>query len=279
MRQARRRLNNAGAAAVAASFAFAVLVAPVQAQEDSVTVFAAASLQTAIDGIAVAWEAETGGALVVSYAATSALARQIEQGAPADVFLSADITWMDYLAERGLIRPETRIDLLANRLVLVAPASALEPVAIVPGLDLGEMLGDGRLALADTDAVPAGRYARAALQFLGLWDDVAGRLAPADNVRAALAFVSRRETPLGIVYLTDAAADPDVDAIGLFPETSHPPIVYPAAVVAGCDKESAAAFVEWLTSPAARCLFAAEGFVPLAADGTPAATVECGGGG
>jgi molybdate transport system substrate-binding protein len=236
------------------------------AQVRPVTIFAAASLQTALDEVVAAWRLETGGEAVVSYAASSALARQIEQGAPADLFISADVAWMAYLSERGAIDAATRTDILANRLVLVAAVGTAEPVAIAPGLDLTALLGNGRLAIAETAAVPAGRYARAALEALGLWAGVADRLAPAENVRAALAFVARGETPLGIVYATDAAADPAVEAIGTFPAESHPPIVYPAALTAEASEE-AAPFMAYLRSATAVCIFIAQGF-DVIAEGT-----------
>ncbi|MGV8840279.1 MAG: molybdate ABC transporter substrate-binding protein [Bauldia sp.] len=256
------------------TIAAAPAVATVPAAAEPVTVFAASSLQTALDAIAVAWQAEGGGQAVVSYAASSALARQIEQGAPAQVFMSADLDWMNYLAERNLIDPATRTELLRNRLVLVAPVGAA-PVEISPALDLVVLLGDGRLAVADTAAVPAGRYARAALETLGLWAGVEGRLAEAENVRAALALVSRGEAPLGIVYATDDNADTTVAAIGIFPEETHPPIVYPAAVLAGNANPDAIAFLEYLRSVTAQCVFLAQGFTVLAPDGTVAPAVAC----
>jgi molybdate transport system substrate-binding protein len=245
------------------------------AQEMRVTVFAAASLQTALDAVAAAWHELGGGEAVISYAATSALARQIEQGAPADIFISADLDWMAYLAERGLTRIDTTTNLLGNRLVLVAPADAASPVEITPSLDLVGMLGGGRLAVANTEAVPAGRYARAALESLGLWQGVAGHLAEAENVRAALAFVSRGEAPLGIVYASDDVADPTVEAVGVFPEDSHPPIIYPATIVADSDNPAAAAFLAFLRSTTAQCIFEAQGFTVFAADGEPAPPVAC----
>ena len=242
------------------------VTAGAEAEERPVTIFAAASLQTALDEIVLAWRQETGGQAVVSYAASSVLARQVEQGAPADLFISADLEWMDYLSERGSVDAATRTDILANRLVLVAAVGTAEPVEITPALDLAAMLGDGRLAIAETEAVPAGRYARAALETLGLWAAVADRLAPAENVRAALAFVSRGETPLGIVYATDAAADPSVEVVGMFPAESHPPIVYPAALTAEAN-DNAAAFLAYLRSETAVCTFIGEGFGVMAADG------------
>jgi molybdate transport system substrate-binding protein len=226
-----------------------------------VVAFATASLKTALDAAAAAWTAETGAAVSVSYAGTAALAKQIEQGAPADLFLSADVAWMDWLAGRGLIRPETRRDLFGNRLVLIAHDPGAPPVALAPGVDVAALLGaDGRLAIADVAAVPAGRYGRAALETLGAWEAVADRLAPAPNVRAALALVARGEAPYGVVYATDAAADPSVTVVGAFPADSHPPIVYPAALTAAGGSAEAAAFLDWLSGDAARPIFAAQGF-------------------
>jgi molybdate transport system substrate-binding protein len=236
-------------------------------QEQTVIIFAAASLQTALDRVVAAWRAEALGEAVVSYAATSALVRQIDQGAPADLFISADLDWMGYLDERGLIDGDSRTDLLCNRLVLVAPTGAAQPVEITPELDLAAMLGGGRLAVADTEAVPAGRYARASLEALGLWADVADRLAPAENVRAALALVARGEAPLGIVYATDDVADATVEAVGVFPAETHPPIVYPVAILAGHASQSSAAFLEYLRSPTVVCIFQTRGFTVFAADG------------
>jgi len=239
-----------------------------------VTVFAASSLQNALDAVAAAWQQDGGGTAVVSYASSSALARQIEQGAPAQIFIPADLDWMDYLSERGLIDPATRSALLGNRLVLVAPGGT-PPVEITQGLDLAGMIGSGRLAVADTAGVPAGRYARAALEALGLWASVADRLAEAENVRVALALVARGEAPLGIVYLTDDIADPSVVTIGIFPDGTHPPIIYPAALVAGNASPGAVEFLAYLRSARARCLFEAQGFVVLDADGLPVVRSVC----
>jgi len=222
-------------------------------------VFAAASLKTALDAIAAEWNAGTGGRVTISYAASSTLAKQIENGAPAGLFISADQDWMDYLQNRKLIDPKTRIDLLGNSLVLIAPADSSALVAITPGFPLAALLRDGHLAMADPDAVPAGRYAKAALSALGVWQAVAGRIAAAENVRAALLLVARSEAPLGIVYRTDAAAEPSVRIVAIFPPDSHPPIVYPMALTrtAGPD---AGVFAAYLRGPAARALFAAQGF-------------------
>lgn len=225
------------------------------------TVFAAASLKDALYAVAQDWEKDTGKKPVISYAATSALARQIEQGAEADVFVSADQAWMDYLAERDLIDPASRFDLLSNQLVLIAPkGSALAARTIGPDLPLAALLGDGRLAVAGVDAVPAGKYAKASLQSLGLWGGVRDKLAQAENVRAALRLVSRGEAPLGIVYASDAKADPNVTVLGVFPEYSHPPIVYPAAKSRSASSLGTDAFLTYLRSSAARTRFEQNGF-------------------
>ena len=196
---------------------------------------------------------------------SSALARQIEQGAPADLFLSADLDWMDYLDQRGLVVRASRRNLLSNQLVLIAPASSSVRIRILSNMPLARALGGGRLALADPAAVPAGRYARAALTRLQVWDSVAARLAPADNVRSALAFVARGECPLGVVYATDARAEPRVRVAGVFPEASPPPIVYPGAVVAGGrDPAGGAAVLGALQSPRAALIFRQAGFGVLA---------------
>lgn len=234
--------------------------APAAAQSGSVLVFAAASLKEALDGIAAQWRKETGKTAVISYAASPALARQIEQGAPAQIFMSADLDWMDYLAGKNLIKPETRSNLLGNRIVLIAPKSSSAAVSIERGFPLASLLGDGRLAMADVRAVPAGKYGKAALESLGVWNSVAGRVVQAENVRVALILVARGEAPLGIVYRTDAAVDPNVKVIGTFPEESHPPILYPIALTAGAAHPDAAAFLAYIKSPAARLLFAASGF-------------------
>lgn len=226
---------------------------------EEVTVFAAASLKSALDPVADAWEAKTGGMAVISYAGTSALARQIEAGAPADIFLSADREWMDYVGDKGLVRRASIVELLGNRIVLIAPQASSVRLDIRPGFDLVSALGDGRLAVANVDAVPAGRYARAALQALGVWDAIGGRIAQADNVRAALALVALGEAPLGIVYATDAQAEPAVRVVGEFPEDTHPPIVYPVALTAAAGK-SAEDFLAFLQGEEAEDLFVAQGF-------------------
>ena len=257
-----RRHSLTLAAALAAGAAWPTPAA--QGAGRDVLVFAAASLKTALDEIASAWARESGGGrAVVSYAASSALAKQIEQGAPADLFASADLDWMDYAQARGLIRPETRVSLLGNRLVLVAPRDAALSLDLAPGLDLAAALGSGRLAMAHVEAVPAGKYGKAALERLGAWAGVKDRIAQAENVRAALLLVSRGEAPLGIVYRTDAAADPQVRIVATFPEGSHPPIVYPVALTTASASPDAAGLLAFLRGPAARAAFERQGFMVL----------------
>lgn len=234
-------------------------LAPTMAAGAEVTVFAAASLTESMTAAAEAYAAETGTTVAVSFASSSSLARQIENGAPADVFVSANADWMDRLDSAGLLVPESRVNLLRNRLALVAPTDAVGKSIVDAGLDLSRLLGDGRLAVGDPDHVPAGHYARAALQSLGLWRVAEPRLARAGNVRAALVLVARGEVPLGIVYATDAAASDRVDIVGLFPADSHPPIVYPAALTLGAG-DAAGAFLRYLTGAEARRIFVAHGF-------------------
>jgi len=233
------------------------------AAQGDVVVFAAASLKNALDAIKAEWQKETGKKAVISYAASSALAKQIEQGAPAQVFISADLDWMDYLASRNLIKPDTRSNLLGNRIVLIAPKDKAQPVEIKAGFDLARLLGDGRLAMANVDSVPAGKYGKAALEKLGIWGSVSGKMAQAENVRAALLLVSRGEAPAGLVYQTDAAADPGVKIIGAFPADTHPPIIYPVALTSGASSPDAAAFLAYIKSPKAKPAFEAQGFTVL----------------
>ena len=256
----RRILLRCGAAALAVLLASGAV--PALAGE-AVLVFAAASLQNALDDAARQFEKESGTPVKISYAASSALARQIENGAPADIFISADLDWMDYVEQRHLIRPPTRRNLLGNRLVLVAPADSRAEIAIAPGFDLLARLGGGRLAMADPASVPAGKYAKAALERFGVWRAVAPHVAAAENVRAALRFVARRETPLGIVYATDAAAEPLVRIVGVFPAGSYPPILYPIALTAGSNNPNAPRLLDFLESPAARSAFERQGFIVL----------------
>lgn len=245
---------------LAAIVALVVTPALAMAEPGSpVTVFAAASLKNALDDVDAAFAAESRTPVRASYAASSALARQIEQGGPADVFISADTDWMDYVAGRHLIVAASRRNLLTNHLALIAPAGQGVTLAVRPGFQLAKALGAGRLAIALPD-VPAGKYARASLQSLGVWESVKDRLAPAENVRAALAFVAQGETPLGIVYDTDARSEPRVRIVGLFPDESHPPIVYPAALVAASRNEAAAGYLAFLETPNAAAIFRKYGF-------------------
>jgi molybdate transport system substrate-binding protein len=245
-----------------AALALLLLASGPASAGEPVTVFAAASLKTALEEIAKPFTRDTGLPVRFSFAASSALARQIEAGAPAHVFASADVEWMDHLDARGLIDARTRIDLLGNRLVVVAPAdSPLRDLALTPEA-LRAALGAGRIAMGEVTSVPAGRYAKAALERLGLWAEASGRLAQTENVRAALAFVSRGEAPLGIVYETDARADPRVRVVATLPAESHRPIVYPFALTARAP-EAARRFVAYLSEPPARAAFEAQGFTVL----------------
>lgn len=224
-------------------------------------VLAAASLQEGLTDAAAAWTARHHAAPVLSFAASSALARQIESGAPADLFLSADEEWMDYVAQRGRLRPGTRVSFLANRLVLVAPVGSALHLSIRPGFAaLARALGTGRLAMADPESVPAGKYGKAALSRLGVWSGIEPRVVRAENVRAALALVERGEVPLGIVYATDARASARVRIVGTFPASSHPPITYPVAVLAAATSPDAEGFRRFLLSPAGKAIFARRGF-------------------
>lgn len=236
----------------------ALAAGPALAQPPGTRIFAAASLQTALTRIAAAYRG-SGGPLRLSFGASSAMARQIAQGAPADLFISADEEWMDWLAQRRLIATGTRRNILSNRLVLIAPKSSTVSLKIAPGMPLAAALGGGRLAIADPVSVPAGKYGKAALTKLGVWDSVAGRLAPAENVRAALAYVARGETPLGIVYATDAHAEPKVRVVGTFPQATHPRILYPAALTRA--SPAGRAVLDYLSGPRAMAVFAAEGFL------------------
>ena len=228
----------------------------------SVVVFAAASLKNALDGIAAAWQKESGRSVKISYAASSALAKQIELDAPAQLFISADLDWMDYVAGKGVIKAESRSNLLGNSLVLIAPKDSKVAVDIEPGFDLAKALGDGRLAMATVNAAPAGKYGKAALEKLGAWDSVSSKIAQTDNVRAALLLVSRGEAPLGIVYKTDAVSEPGVKIVGTFPADSHPPIVYPAALTSKAGA-SAASFLAYMKSSKAKPFFEEQGFTFL----------------
>ena len=263
MRDRQRNLIGRIGAAVAALWLFAAFFTEPAAAADKVTVFAAASLKNALDAVNAEWQKQSGKETTVSYAASSALARQIESGAPADVFISADLAWMDYLADKTLIKEGTRSNLVGNRLVLIAGKPDAAAVDVRQGFDLAGLLGDGRLAMGAVDSVPAGRYAKAALEKLGVWQSVEAKVAGAENVRAALLLVSRGEAPYGIVYRTDAVADKTATIVGTFPEDSHPPIIYPIAITAGSDNPHAAAYVEFAASDKASALFEAQGFTIL----------------
>jgi molybdate transport system substrate-binding protein len=231
------------------------------AAQGQVTIFAAASLRNALDQAAADYAKETKTpAPQISYDSSSTLARQIEQGAPADLFISADTDWMDYLAKKGLIRANTRVDLFTNRLALIAPKDSTVKLDIKPGLPLASALGAGRLAMAGS-AVPAGRYGEAALKSLGVWDQVKDRTVRGENVRSALQFVARGEAPLGIVYDTDALTETGVRIVGLFPDSSHPRIVYPGAAITA--NPQAAAFLAWLHGPKGAAAFKPFGFTAL----------------
>jgi len=250
---------------VATALAMATVVASITfAAAEPVKVFAAASLKTALDDVSKAWSAKTAGKTVTStYAASSALAKQIVEGAPADIFLSADLDWMDDLDKKGLLAAGTRKSLLGNTLVLVAPAGSGVKLELRPGADMVSALAGGKLAVADVKAVPAGKYAKAALESLGLWAGVEASLAQTENVRAALALVARGEAKLGIVYATDAKSEGKVEVAGVFPEASHPPIVYPVALLKASTNPDAAAFLAFLVGPEAAAIFKADGFEVL----------------
>lgn len=263
-----RSLTRAGFLATLVAGAL-LSAAPARAAEP-VTVFAAASLKNALDDIAGAYAKAGKPAPRVSYAASNTLAKQIEQGAPADLFFSADLDWMDYLAKQNLIRPDTRVSLLANSIVLIAPKDAKAAVTMGPGLDLAAALGSGRLAMGNVEAVPAGKYGKAALEKLGGWAGVKDRVAQAESVRAALLLVSRGEAPLGIVYATDAAADANVRIVATFPADSHPPIVYPVALTKDSANPDAAALLTYLRGPVAKAAFERQGFTVLNRSATAA---------
>jgi molybdate transport system substrate-binding protein len=248
---------------VALAFLTMLGTLPARAQDKNVTVFAAASMTNVINEVNATFTRDTGIKVTPSYAASSALARQIEQGAPADVFISADIPWMDYLQQRSLIRNDTRFNLAGNRLVLIAPKdSPINTVKIEPGFDLAKLAGNGRIATGDVRAVPVGRYARAALEKLGSWPAAERSFAMTENVRAALVLVARGEAVLGIVYETDAKVEPGVKIVGQFPDDSYPPVTYPAALTANARPE-AARYLAQLRSQAAKAIFERYGFMFL----------------
>jgi molybdate transport system substrate-binding protein len=248
-------------------FSLAVLSAaafsPVFAQDNSLTVFAAASMKNALDDIDAAYTAKTGVKIVASYAASSALAKQIEQGAPADIFLSADTDWMDYAAAKKNISEPTRVNLLGNSIVLIAPKdSTINHVVIGLGFDLAKLAGTGRVATGDVKAVPVGKYAKAALEKLGAWQAAEPKFAMAESVRAALTLVARGEASLGIVYATDARVEPGVKIVGSFPAASHPAIIYPVAATTTA-KAEASDYLAFLRSSAAKTIFEKYGFAFL----------------
>ena len=251
----------AAALAAAALMSAAGGARPTEAQGKDVVILAAASLKNALDDASAAWTKQTGKSTKISYAASSALARQVEAGIPADIFISADVPWMNHVAERKLIKAPSRSDFLGNQIVLIAAKDSKIDLKIDKGFGLRAALGnDGRLAMGNVDSVPAGKYGKAALESLGVWSSVADRVAQAENVRMALTLVSRGEAPLGIVYKTDAASDPNVRIVGAFPDGTHPPIIYPMALLAGSTNPDAQAFVDYLKSPAARPFFEKQGF-------------------
>ena len=263
MKIVRRSLIRTATALVAATWIASASLSGAALAQEKVTVFAAASMKNALDAANVEWAKETGHEATVSYAASSALAKQIEAGAPADVFISADLAWMDYVAGKKLIKEDTRSNLLGNRIVLVAPADKSTLVEIKQGFDLATLLGDGRLAMGAVDSVPAGKYGKAALEKLGVWSSVEAKVAGAESVRAALLLVSRGEAPYGIVYQTDAAADPGVAIVGTFPEETHPPIIYPVSVLASSESPAAVSYLEFLKSGKAVPFFEQQGFTVL----------------
>lgn len=259
------RIGFLGRALIGAWLALAA-IGPAAAQADAgkPVIFAAASMKTALDAVLVLWKKETGKEASVSYASSAVLARQIEQGAPADMFISADLDWMDYVQKRNLIKPETRKTLLGNALVLVAPTSTPgAPLTLAPGVDLAGALGDSRLAVCTIASCPAGKYGKQALEKLNIWAATEPKLAQADNVRSALALVARGEARFGIVYGTDAKAEPQVKVVGTFPEDSHDPVVYPVALTAISKNPDAAALLSYLSTPAASDIFTGQGFTVL----------------
>jgi molybdate transport system substrate-binding protein len=247
-------------------FVLAGTMAPMaaRAEPNGLVVFAAASLKNALDEIAAGWTAATGKpAPHISYAASSTLARQIEQGAPADLFISADLDWMDYVDKKDLIKKESRVNLLGNEIVVVAPRDSKVSLELKPGVDIARALNGGRLAMGNVDAVPCGMYGKAALIKLGAWDGVKDRIAQAENVRVVLLLVARGEAPLGIVYATDAAPEPNVRIVAAFPADSHPPIVYPAAITRDSKSTDATGFLDYLKGMKARTAFEKQGFKVL----------------
>ena len=236
---------------------------PAQAQDKSLTVFAAASMKNAFDDVAKLYTDKTKVAVKSSYAASSALAKQIESGAPADMFISADTDWMDYVQKKDLVKAGTRVDLLGNKIVLIAPKdSKTTSVDIKPGFDLAGLVGDGKITTGDVAAVPVGKYAKAALEKLGAWDKAAPKFAMAENVRAALTLVSRGEAAYGIVYQTDAAVEPGVKIVGTFPADSHPPVIYPMGLLKDTKPEGQS-LLDFVQTAQAKAVFEKYGFAVL----------------
>jgi molybdate transport system substrate-binding protein len=261
--QNRRQWMKLATAAISALWLAATALSTPAAAAEKLTIFAAASLKNALDAANAAWTKESGKDAVASYAASGALAKQIENAAPADVFISADLDWMEYLAKKNLIKADTRSNLLGNKIVLVAEKDKAKPVEIKQGFDLSGLLGGGKLAMGEPKSVPAGKYGMAALEKLGVWKSVENKVAGAESVRAALALVSRGEAPYGIVYQTDAAADKGVAIVGTFPADSHPPIIYPIAILAESKNPDASAYLDFLKSDKAAAFFTAQGFTIL----------------
>jgi molybdate transport system substrate-binding protein len=246
---------------IAALFGLVLTCLSLSAQAGEIRVFAAASLTNALNDIGELYQARTGDKLVATYAASSALARQIEQGAPADIFASADLKWMDYIAEHKLLDPETRFNLLGNTLVLVAPAaSPLTRIEITAKTDIAALAGEGRIATGNPDSVPVGLYFKQAMERAGQWSAVSPKIAGTDSVRAALSLVERGEAPVGVVYATDAAVTSKVKVIGVFPDTMHDPIVYPFTILAGKGSAPVRGFLDFVRGPEGKGVFARYGF-------------------
>jgi molybdate transport system substrate-binding protein len=246
---------------LALAFAATLSIPAAPAFADDVIVFAAASLKNALDDVIAGYTAKTGKTVKASYEASSALAKQIEAAAPADIFFSADLAWMKYLHDKNLVVSETEKSLLGNTIVLVVPKDSTATTTIAPGFDLAAILGaDGKLAMANVESVPAGKYGKASLEKLGVWEKVSANVAQADNVRGALAFVAKGEAPAGIVYATDANAEKAVKVIGTFPADSHPAIVYPVALTAASTNPDAKHFLAYLQSPEAKAAYEKQGF-------------------
>ncbi|MEH2530157.1 molybdate transport system substrate-binding protein [Bradyrhizobium sp. AZCC 1588] len=261
-------MNRLAGLVLAFAVSLAAIPSPAPAQEKSLTIFAAASMKNALDEIDAAYAAKRGVKITVSYAASSALARQIEQGAPADIFISADTDWMDYAIGKKTINESSRVNLLGNSIVLIAPKdSKIDHVNIGPGFDLAKLAGDGRIATGDVKSVPAGKYAKAALEKLGAWQAAEPKFAMAVDVRAALTLVARGEAALGIVYSTDAKAEPGVKIVGTFPADSHPAIIYPVAATITA-KPEASDYLAFLRSTAAKTIFEKYGFKFLVSPST-----------